>query len=240
MFYRDDENNQFFVHVSDNYENVFDYSKVYVRLMSGEERLNAQGLVDLEALQQTKYNYFLEFNQIIPKGAEVTISYCLRNSFVTEIDEEKGTTKLITHTKKPLRKACVAFETNENSNLKTLDYLSLNPIYTGRYQGFIYLTYETFEPKEIRIYANPKRVLSTGYERVAIFIQVVDRYENPVIGEEIEISNYIGTLNFESLVTDQNGVICGTYVAPQTKGEDHLIFTCVSNGIQESLKFEIV
>lgn len=240
VFYRDDENNQFFVHVSDNYENVFDYSKVYVRLMSGEERLNAQGLVDLEALQQTKYNYFLEFNQIIPKGAEVTISYCLRNSFVTEIDEEKGTTKLITHTKKPLRKACVAFETNENSNLKTLDYLSLNPIYTGRYQGFIYLTYETFEPKEIRIYANPKRVLSTGHERVAIFIQVVDRYENPVIGEEIEISNYIGTLNFESLVTDQNGVICGTYVAPQTKGEDHLIFTCVSNGIQESLKFEIV
>lgn len=244
VFYRDDENNQFFVHVSDHLENVFDYSKVYVRLMSGEERQAAlaqtKGAVDLETLEQTKYSYFLEFNQIIPKGAMVTISYCLRNSFVTEIDEEKGTTKLITHTKKPLRRAIVAYETNKESSLKTLDYLSLNPIYTGRYHGFIYLTYETFEPHQIRIYANPRRFLALSLERVAIVVQVLDRYQNPVIGEELTITNHVGTVEFQSLVTDQNGVICGSYVAPQGAGEDQLIFTCASNGIQQQLKFEIV
>lgn len=240
VFYRDDENNKFFVHVSDNLENVFDYSKVYVRLMSGEERQATRGIVDLETLEQTKYNYFLEFNQIIPKGAIVNISYCLRNSFVTEIDEVKGTTKLITHTKKPIRQAQVAFETNKESSLKTLDYLSLNPIYNGRYHGFIYLTYETFEPSEICIYANPQRFLAASHERVSIFVQVLDRYQNPVIGEELSISNYVGVIEFSSLITDQNGVISGSYVAPQGAGEDHLIFTCLSNGIQKTLKFEIV
>lgn len=175
---------------------------------------------------------------------EVKVQYRLQNSFIAFINESKGETTIQIHTDKPLDsseiidKAFVSFETNLNSNKRVLSHLSLNPLYNTHYEGFIYLS-NTLEPvKTLKVTANPTVFKPKQPDHSTIYIQALDRYENPVPGETIQVSESVGVLEAIQDVTDQNGVAIFRYHSPKGAGQEELTFQTKS-GVQEHLMVQV-
>ena len=158
----------------------------------------------------TVINHLVIFNNFIPKGREIKISYCILYSFIAKIDRVNNTTTIYLHTGEGIdmpTKCKVYFETGTKNNKFIANDLSLNPIYRTDYKGFIYLTDEHNEPYAINIYANPLRIKAGGYDKLDISIEVLDIQGNPIISKDVAVDCNYGILNCESYVTDMNGVI---------------------------------
>lgn len=243
VYYRNQENEKHFTYTSQENVDFFNPTFLYVRFVENDNIIEDeifQREMNLPGLFYGKYNYFLEFNQWIPEGAKVKVTYCLRNSFVTELNEAAETIKITMNTDEKVEEAYLSFETNQQSNYKTLDHLSLNPLYSSRYDGFIYLSNEKFEPVQLHLYSSHTTLRAHVLDRVYVYLQVLDRYGNPVPNEPIAITEHIGAVVKSSDQTDLNGVIKVVYTSPKGSGEDRLCFTCESNGLQERLKIKIV
>lgn len=158
----------------------------------------------------TIINHLVIFNDFVPKGHEIKISYCILYSFIAKIDRVNNTTTIYLHTGEGIdmpTKCKVYFETGTKNNKFIANDLSLNPIYRTDYKGFIYLTDEHNEPYAINIYANPLRIKAGGYDKLDISIEVLDIQGNPIISKDVAVDCNYGILNCESYVTDMNGVI---------------------------------
>lgn len=158
----------------------------------------------------TIINHLVIFNDFVPKGHEIKISYCILYSFIAKIDRVNNTTTIYLHTGEGIdmpTKCKVYFETGTKNNKFIANDLSLNPIYRTDYKGFIYLTDEHNEPYTINIYANPLRIKAGGYDKLDISIEVLDIQGNPIISKDVAVDCNYGILNCESYVTDMNGVI---------------------------------
>ena len=158
----------------------------------------------------TVINHLVIFNDFIPKGREIKISYCILYSFIAKIDRVNNTTTIYLHTGEGIdmpTKCKVYFETGTKNNKFIANDLSLNPIYRTDYKGFIYLTDEHNDPYVINIYANPLRIKAGGYDKLDISIEVLDIQGNPIISKDVAVDCDYGILNCESYVTDMNGVI---------------------------------
>ena len=158
----------------------------------------------------TVINHLVIFNDFVPKGHEIKISYCILYSFIAKIDRVNNTTTIYLHTGEGIdmpTKCKVYFETGTKNNKFIANDLSLNPIYRTDYKGFIYLTDEHNDPYVINIYANPLRIKAGGYDKLDISIEVLDIQGNPIISKDVAVDCDYGILNCESYVTDMNGVI---------------------------------
>lgn len=175
---------------------------------------------------------------------EVIISYRLRNSFMALIDESNQQTKLVIHTDKSsestdvVDKAYVSFETNIVSNKRVLSHLSFNPLYNTRYEGFVYLS-QVIEPvKTLTVSANPTHFKPRQADHVTLYIQALDRYENPVTGEWIHVNETVGVLEAVQSTTDQNGVAVFRYHSPKGVGSETLIFK-TDSAVQETITIRV-
>lgn len=158
----------------------------------------------------TVINHLVIFNDFVPKGHEIKISYCILYSFIAKIDRVNNTTTIYLHTGEGIdmpTKCKVYFETGTKNNKFIANDLSLNPIYRTDYKGFIYLTDEHNDPYTVNIYANPLRIKAGGYDKLDISIEVLDIQGNPIISKDVAVDCDYGILNCESYVTDMNGVI---------------------------------
>lgn len=158
----------------------------------------------------TVINHLVIFNDFVPKGHKIKISYCILYSFIAKIDRVNNTTTIYLHTGEGIdmpTKCKVYFETGTKNNKFIANDLSLNPIYRTDYKGFIYLTDEHNDPYVINIYANPLRIKAGGYDKLDISIEVLDIQGNPIISKDVAVDCDYGILNCESYVTDMNGVI---------------------------------
>lgn len=158
----------------------------------------------------TVINHLVIFNDFVPKGHEIKISYCILYSFIAKIDRVNNTTTIYLHTGEGIdmpTKCKVYFETGTKNNKFIANDLSLNPIYRTDYKGFIYLTDEHNDPYIVNIYANPLRIKAGGYDKLDISIEVLDIQGNPIISKDVAVDCDYGILNCESYVTDMNGVI---------------------------------
>lgn len=155
-------------------------------------------------------NHLVIFNDFIPEGHEIKVSYCILYSFIAKIDRINNTTTIYLHTGEGIdipTKCKVYFETGTKNNKFIANDLSLNPIYRTDYKGFIYLTDEHNDPYTVNIYANPLRIKAGGYDKLDISIEVLDIQGNPIISKDVAVDCDYGILNCESYVTDMNGVV---------------------------------
>lgn len=186
----------------------------YVQIKNnGYDQNNFHVYLDNEEMDIMSFNvtnHLVIFNDFIPEGHEIKISYCILYSFIAKIDRINNTTTIYLHTGEGIdmpTKCKVYFETGTKNNKFIANDLSLNPIYRTDYKGFIYLTDEHNEPYAINIYANPLRIKAGGYDKLDISIEVLDIQGNPIISKDVAVDCNYGILNCESYVTDMNGVI---------------------------------
>lgn len=186
----------------------------YVQIQNnGYDQNNFHVYLDNEEMDIMSFNvtnHLVIFNDFIPEGHEIKISYCILYSFITKIDRVNNTTTIYLHTGEGIdmpTKCKVYFETGTKNNKFIANDLSLNPIYRTDYKGFIYLTDEHNEPYTLNIYANPLRIKAGGYDKLDISIEVLDIQGNPIISKDVAVDCDYGILNCESYVTDMNGVI---------------------------------
>ena len=186
----------------------------YVQIQNnGYDQNNFHVYLDNEEMDIMSFNvtnHLVIFNDFIPEGHEIKISYCILYSFIAKIDRVNNTTTIYLHTGEGIdmpTKCKVYFETGTKNNKFIANDLSLNPIYRTDYKGFIYLTDEHNEPYTLNIYANPLRIKAGGYDKLDISIEVLDIQGNPIISKDVAVDCDYGILNCESYVTDMNGVI---------------------------------
>ena len=186
----------------------------YVQIQNnGYDQNNFHVYLDNEEMDIMSFNvtnHLVIFNDFIPEGHEIKISYCILYSFIAKIDRVNNTTTIYLHTGEGIdmpTKCKVYFETGTKNNKFIANDLSLNPIYRTDYKGFIYLTDEHNEPYTLNIYANPLRIKAGGYDKLDISIEVLDIQGNPIISKDVAVDCDYGILNCESYVTDMNGII---------------------------------
>lgn len=173
-----------------------------------------------------------------PVTGTIQISYRLMNSFIVNYDFERQTTEIILHAQQEVSSAYVSFETSLITTSKNLDFLSLNPIYNTLSSGFIYLTYDQYEPRQIVATASTTVFKPRVTDHTNVFVQVTDNFGNPVIGEPITITQSIGRLEQIIPVTDMNGIAVFRYHSPRGAGGETLTFS-TSNGLTASLDMSV-
>jgi hypothetical protein len=184
--------------------------------------------IDSEKIESDKYkivNHLIIFNDMINIGHTIKIEYCIKRSFIANIDRQKNTTTIYLYSGKdiPMPEKCkVYFETGTRNNKFIAQELSLNPIYRTDYKGFIYLTDEHNEPYEVKIYCNPLRLKAGGYDKVDVLIEVLDINGNPVVSKNVAVDCSYGILNYENYDTDINGVVHLVYESAYMKCADKL------------------
>lgn len=206
------ENDEFQVYVNDNKLDLMNF-KVYI---------------DNEELKSSHYkvvNHLIIFDEPIDIGHTIKVEYCIKRSFIANIDRQKNTTTIYLYSGKdiPMPEKCkVYFETGTRNNKFIAEELSLNPIYRTDYKGFIYLTDEHNEPYEVKIYCNPLRLKAGGYDKVDVLIEVLDINGNPVVSKNVAVDCSYGILNYENYDTDINGVVHLVYESAYMKCTDKL------------------
>lgn len=206
------ENDEFQVYINDNKLDLMNF-KVYI---------------DNEELKSSHYkvvNHLIIFDEPIDVGHTIKVEYCIKRSFIANIDRQKNITTIYLYSGKdiPMPEKCkVYFETGTRNNKFIAQELSLNPIYRTDYKGFIYLTDEHNEPYEVKIYCNPLRLKAGGYDKVDVLIEVLDINGNPVVSKNVAVDCSYGILNYENYDTDINGVVHLVYESAYMKCTDKL------------------
>ena len=183
-------------------------------------------------------NQMLVFENVLPEGQMVTVSYRIQNSFVAHLDIENKTTAVVTHADKVITEARVMFETNERDNQRVIRNVSLNPIYNTEHQGFLFISDEEPVPTKITIHANPMSVIGDGKDGLNVHVELTDIYDNPVSGETLEVTAVLGGLSCKDFVTDANGVISMRYTSGIGKGMDALTAKCAVYNLETEINIK--
>lgn len=174
------------------------------------------------------YNNILEFNSLIIEGVSVFVSYMLKNSFCVNYDIYNKKITIETNTDSPIEKGRIMYETSVADRKKTADNLSLNPIYNLESNGFIYISYDSFDLKDFNIYINPKTLKADGKDNCSVYIFAKDVYNNPAPSCSFTMSCKYGKLSENTAVTDMNGVICIRYTSSSTSCTDSISVTAAN------------
>ena len=93
------------------------------------------------------------------------------------------------------------------------------------------------EPKYVKIHISVKSLFRNVKDRVRVYVQVLDKYYNPVENEKGALTFSKGSLLVENNMTDINGVVAATYTCPDTLGK--VTFSATCNGIIDTKEINI-
>lgn len=171
------------------------------------------------------------------KNKQVTISYKIKNSFSLNYGTGGDYLDIKFNTDIKPSFIEVNYECNDESNERTIDHLSLNSIYNTDYSGFIYIDRKKYNPVKIKIHSSVDYLYSKIKDKTNIYVEVLDKYNNPVRDVKVDITCTDGSLKIKSNKTDINGVIPFCYVAPNEAGE--IIIRATHDNIESRLILKI-
>ena len=210
----------------------------YITLKRNDyEKATVKVYVNEKLLEENKYivkNHIIIFNNYLDYNDKITVEYRVANSFYYRADRIKDETVIYIYTDinrcninnlpetpvDKLNKYKIYFETGKINNKFIAGELSINPIYRTDYKGFIYLTDEHNEPASIKVYCNPLRLKSGGYDRVDIQAEILDIKGNPVPYKKAYYDCKNGILSCKENKTDMNGVIHMIYESSVLPSKD--------------------
>lgn len=185
----------------------------------------------------TVKNNVIIFDNYLNEGDVLNIKYKVKNSFTVNYDFDNDRVLLNFNSDENVGVAKVSYETNVDDNLLVLNHLSFNPIHNTDYSGFVYLTNDMEEPKYVKIHISVKSLFRNVKDRVRVYVQVLDKYYNPVENERVALTCSKGSLLVDNNMTDINGVVAATYTCPDTLGK--VTFSATCNGIVDTKEINI-
>lgn len=183
-------------------------------------------------------NNALIFNEDVKPKTVIKCSYKLIDTFAVNYDIENKAINITINSDKDFSKPIVNYEHSLTTNLKSLDHLSLNPVYNTDYEGFFYIDYDKHDPYTLNMYSTAKSMFCKLNDTLRIYIEVLDFNGNPVENENIEVQCKYGNVLCDSYVTDINGVVALTYTAPLTVCKETIVARCkeLSTSININIK----
>lgn len=184
-------------------------------------------------------DFSLESNIIsidnINDGAKkITVFYKIKDSYCVNLNLLEDSTK-IDFNVKDTEKVKIFYETNKISSSRLMKNISLNPIYSSRTSGFVYLTDTREVPVKIEITLESEMIFANGKDTMLIFIKILDKYNNPVQGESVNVSVALGKIKKLDETTDINGIIRCEYTSFTGNSID--VINCITyNDIKASKK----
>lgn len=202
----------------------------YLNLDAGSVRITIDGTATTD---YTISNNIIIFKDKIPEESKISVTYRIKNSFIVNYDfetdtmsleiykdgnmvtttdptTEKEETKLVPN---PVEKCRIYYETNKLSAFRQLTNISLNPIYNGRFNGFIYICDYQDPPQYIDVFPSYDFIFANGKDDMNVIVQVTDKNGNPVENVKVNITCAAGRLDTKNEVTDINGIIHCTYTS---------------------------
>lgn len=107
----------------------------------------------------------------------------------------------------PVKEIRVFYETDKIYNSRPLTDISLNPIYSLRYNGYIFICDYQDEPHKINIYPEDTYIFANGENTMNVLVQVLDKNNNPVENIAVNIISAQGRIRLKNNRTDGNGII---------------------------------
>ncbi|AGF59599.1 hypothetical protein B0P06_006127 [Clostridium saccharoperbutylacetonicum] len=188
-------------------------------------------------LQYTIKDNVIIFNEKIKKGTHIKVAYKLLYSFAVNYDYSKDTFK-IDFNKETGEKAeniKIFYETNKISACRELSDISFNPIYSARYNGYVFICDYVDEPRSVTIYPSSDYIYANGLDTMNTLVQVLDKNSNPIENVKVNIVAAKGSINIRNEKTDSNGIIYCRYTASLENCIDTIKAT-VSTDVKDEVK----
>ena len=166
-------------------------------------------------------NYKIEtniviFDEEIPKGDIISVTYRVKNSFAVNYDYENDKVIISLHGEDfyhKIKKVRVFYETSKDSRLRELKHIALNPIHNPSYGGYIYISDEVQEPFECSIVISDSMIYANGLDTTNVLVLVKDMYGNPIENINVRAISGLGKLDKKDKTTDVNGIARFVYTS---------------------------
>lgn len=186
-------------------------------------------------------NYKLEtnvliFDEEIPKGDTISVTYRIKNSFAINYDYENDKVLISLHGEDfyhKIKKVRIFYETSKDSRLRELKHIALNPIHNPSYGGYIYISDEVQEPFECSIVIGDNMVYANGLDTTNVLVLVKDKYGNPIENINVRAIVGLGKLDKEEKATDINGIARFIYTSYVGDCIDKVVVS-VTSGVRAS------
>lgn len=83
--------------------------------------------------------------------------------------------------------------------------LALNPLYTSQSEGFVFISHNVYPLAQVKLSVNPSTLLADGEDYVLVTINTLDNFGNPKPNQVITLATTFGSLEKETVTTDQDG-----------------------------------
>ena len=172
----------------------------------------------------------IEFDDNVEKGSSIEIKYKIRNSFVVNFINNEAIIEVNgSESNYNVEKVKVFYETNEISNLRKLDHISLNPIYNPLYKGFVYISNIIEDPYTIEVIPMDDYIHANGLNQTNILVLVKDKNDNPLDNIYVNTTCAYGQLDENVKITDINGIACYKYTSCTSNVIDEIKSTVTNN-----------
>lgn len=194
--------------------------------------------IDLkQCLEYTINDNVIIFNEKVDKGKKIKVTYKLLNSFAVNYDYSKDifTIELNKETGENVEDMKIFYETNKISSYRQLSNISFNPIYSARYNGYIFICDYVDKPRTVNIYPSSDYIYANGLDTMNVLIQVLDKNSNPVENVKVNIAASKGSIYVNNEKTDSNGIIHCRYTS-STENYIDTIKAVVSDDVKDEVK----
>lgn len=238
------------------YTQVFFTDENYNYVLTNTEEFESLGFqtlylkylnIDIKSLRvEIDYKEYLEytikdnviiFNKKIESGKIIKVTYKLLYSFVANYDYSKDTFKIEFNkeTGAQVQNMKIFYETNKISSYRQLSDISFNPIYSARYNGYVFICDYVDKPRTVTIYPSSDYIYANGLDTMNVLIQVLDKNSNPIENVKVNIAASKGNIYIKNEKTDSNGVIHCKYTASAENCID-TIKAIVSEDVRDEVK----
>lgn len=179
----------------------------------------------------------VELTSKVNAGEIITVSYRPTNVFKADynVEEDKVTLK---HFDKVFNNAIITYESNKKSNLKEVDHISINPVSSSRYSGFLFIDYKDNKPCYMKIHLTTDIVHLHIGDNTRFYIEVLDKDFNPVEKCNVSISECTNaTYSIDSNITDINGIVAGTL--RNFKGVGDIVLKASVGSLSDTVKLKV-
>jgi len=231
-----DENYNYVLTNTEEFESL-GFQTLYLKYLNIDTKSLKVEIDSLKYLEYTIKDNVIIFDGKIDSGKIIKITYKLLYSFAVNYDYSRDTFKIEFNkeTGVPVQDMKIFYETNKISSYRQLSDISFNPIYSARYNGYVFICDYVDKPRTVTIYPSSDYIYANGLDTMNVLIQVLDKNSNPVENVKVNIAVSKGSIYLNNEKTDSNGIIHCKYTA-STENYIDTIKAIVSEDVKDEVK----
>ncbi len=231
-----DENYNYVLTNTEEFESL-GFKTLYLKYLNIDIKSLKVEIDSKEYLEYTINDNVVIFNEKIDKGKKIKVTYKLLCSFAVNYDYSKDTFKIDFNKEigETVQNIKIFYETNKISSSRELSDISFNPIYSARYNGYVFICDYVDEPNNVIIYPSSDYIYANGLDTMNVLVQVLDKNSNPIENVKVNIVTAKGRIDIRNEKTDSNGIIYCRYTASSENCID-TIKAIVSKDVKDEVK----